>query len=371
MRRFKVLPAAALLTPLLFVVQAFTAQAQEATTGSIHGHITNTVGLPVTDGIVSLALAGAGEKEAKYTFHADANGDYKGTGIVPDTYTVILREPNTPPDKVVDQIMSVKIAAATDLLQDFDLSRADYIAKLTPEERKAAEETRAKNASALKDNAVIKNLNANLAKARQDINDKNYTEADSLMSQATQAKPDAAVLWMELGVAQNGEKKYDDAVTSLKKGLDANAASKKPDPAVEGGLQNELGRVYASQNKIPDSQAAFEAAAKADPTKAATYFGNEAIIMSQNGKTDETVAAADKAIAADPAKPIPYYLKGQALVSKATIDTKTQKIVAPPGCIESYEKYLELAPDGPMAPEVKAVLEGMGQTIKSSYKAKK
>jgi hypothetical protein len=84
-----------------------------------------------------------------------------------------------------------------------------------------------------------------------------------------------------------------------------------------------------------------------------------------------TLAAADKAIAADPAKPIPYYFKGQALVQNATVDPKTQKIVAPPGCIEAYEKYLELAPDGPMAPEVKQVLEGMGQTIKSSYKAKK
>ncbi len=369
MRRFKFLPAAALLTPLLFVVPAFTAQAQDATTGSIHGHLTNTVGLPITDGIIS--LAGPGEKEAKYTFHSDANGDYKGTGIAPGTYTVALREPTTPPDKVVDQIMEVKITVATDTPENFDLSRAEYIAKLSPEERKAVEETKAKNASAMKDNAVIKNLNANLAKARQDITDKNYTEADSLMTQATQAKPDAAVLWLELGAAQNGEKKYDDAIASLKKALDLNAASKKPDPQIEGGVQNELGRVYASQNKVPDSQAAFEAAAKADPTKAGMYYTNEAIIMSQSGKTDETVAAADKAIAADPTKPIPYYLKGQALVSKATLDPKTQKIVAPPGCIESYEKYLELAPDGPMAAEVKQVLEGMGETIKSSYKAKK
>ena len=104
-----------------------------------------------------------------------------------------LREPTTPPDKVVDQIMEVKITAATDTPENFDLSRADYISKLSPEERKAIEETKAKNASAMKDNAVIKNLNANLVKARQDITDKNYTEADSLMTQATQAKPDAAV----------------------------------------------------------------------------------------------------------------------------------------------------------------------------------
>lgn len=370
MRRLKLLPAAALLTPLLLVVSAFvTARAQSPTMGSIHGHLTNTVGLPITDGIVS--LAGVGEKEAKYTFHADANGDYKGSDITPGSYTVILREPNTPPDKVVDQIMEVKITPATDLLQDFDLTRPEFVAKMTPEERKAAEETRAKNASALKENSVIKNLNANLAKARQDINDKNYTEADTLMTQATQAKPDAAVLWLELGIAQDGEKKYEDAATSLKKTIELNAASKKPDPQIEGGADNELGAVLTSEKKIDEATAAYEAAAKADPGRAALYYGNEAIIMSRTGNVDATVAAADKAIAADPTKPIPYYLKGQALISKATLDPKTQKIVAPPGCIESYEKYLELAPDGPMAAEVKQVLEGMGQTIKSSYKAKK
>jgi hypothetical protein len=100
------------------------------------------------------------------------------------------------------------------------------------------------------------------------------------------------------------------------------------------------------------------------------YYQNEAIVMSRNNNLDATAAAADKAIAADPNKPLPYYLKGQALVSKATVD-KAGKIVTPPGCIEAYQKYLELAPDGPYAPEVKQVLEGMGQTVKASYKAKK
>ena len=93
--------------------------------------------------------------------------------------------------------------------------------------------------------------------------------------------------------------------------------------------------------------------------------------MSRTGQSDATVAAADKAIAADPNKPIPYYLKGQALISKATVDQKTGKIVAPPGCVEAYQKYLDLDPNGPFANEVKGVLQGMGETIKSSYKAPK
>ncbi|HTD55765.1 MAG TPA: hypothetical protein VK670_10305, partial [Silvibacterium sp.] len=75
-------------------------------------------------------------------------------------------------------------------------------------------------------------------------------------------------------------------------------------------------------------------------------------------------------IAADPNKPIPYYLKGKALVSKATVDAKGN-YVAPPGCLEAYQKYLELAPDGPFAPEVKQILQSMGGKVSSTYKAGK
>jgi hypothetical protein len=98
--------------------------------------------------------------------------------------------------------------------------------------------------------------------------------------------------------------------------------------------------------------------------------------MDRQGQTvpaaaDAIVPSADKAIAADPNRPIPYFLKGRALVGKATIDPKTQKIVAPPGCQEAYQKYLSLAPTGQFAPEAKQILAEMEQTQSTSYKAGK
>jgi len=368
MRTRKHLLKAAMAVSLLAANIFLPAARAQEPTGSIHGHVQDPVGVSVPDGIVTLSTDGG--KTAKYTFHTDANGDFKGDGIAPGTYTLSLRKADTPPDKVVDQFPEVKITAKGDTAQDFDMTRADYVAKMTPEQRKAAEELRAKNASALKENSVIKNLNANLNKAREDNKTKNYAEAESLMSQATAAKPDAAVLWLELGVAQSGLKKYDDAATSLKKAIDLDAASKKPNPEIEGAAGNALGEALADQKKTPDAQAAYEAAAKVNPTQAGMYFQNETIVLSRLGDTDAIVAAADKAIAADPTKPIPYYLKGQALINKATVD-KAGKIVAPPGCAEADQKYLELAPDGQFANDAKSVLTEMGQTIKTSYKAKK
>jgi tetratricopeptide (TPR) repeat protein len=366
-------PVAPLMAAMLIAVSASLNASAQDQTGSIHGHVQTPVGIPMTDGTIGLAATGdaSGLKNPKYSFKTDANGDYKGSGIAPGSYTIFLRQPDTPPDKVVDQFPEIKIAAGADTLQDFDLTRPAYMATLTPEQRKLIEETRAKNASALKENSVIKNLNASLAKAREDDKNKNYADADQLMTQATQAKPDAAILWFELGVAQNGEAKYPDAATSLQKAIDLDAASKKPSPDLQGEAGSALGEALARQKKVPEAQAAYDAAAKINPAGAGKYYQNEAILMYQTVKNmPATLDAANKGIAADPSRPIPYYFKGQALVQNATVD-KAGKIVLPPGCLEAYQKYLELAPDGQMAPEVKQMLESMGQTIKSSYKAKK
>lgn len=332
----------------------------------IHGHVQDPAGTALKDGTVTLSSDEG--KTAKYTFKVDDNGNYTGDNIAPGTYTLIYRNPDTPPDKVVDEFMDVKFAAGADILQDFDLSRPEYIAKLTPEQKKALDELKAKNAAVLKENSQIKNLNADLIKARQDNKDKNYTEAESLMTRDSQAKPDAAVIWIELGIAQKGLKKYDDAVTSLKKGLELDAAAKKPNPDLQAAAGDALGEVYAMQGKVADSQAAYDAAAKADPKGAATRYSNEAIMMDRANQIDATVAAADKAIAADPSKPIPYYLKGKALINKASVDPKTGKIIAPPGCAEAYQKYLDLDPNGQFAADAKAVLAEMNTTVTSTYK---
>jgi tetratricopeptide (TPR) repeat protein len=338
-------------------------------TAKIHGRALDPAGVALKDGIVTLS-DDAG-KTAKYTFHTDADGNYTGEGIAPGTYTIIYRNPETPPDKVVDEFMDVKFAAGADVTQDFDMSRPEYLAKLTPEQRKALEDIKAKNSAVLKENSQIKNLNADLTKARQDNKDKNYTEAESLMSRDSQAKPDAAVLWVELGIAQKGLKKYDDAITSLKKGIELDTASKKPSPELQAAAGDALGEAYAMQGKVPEAEAAYDAAAKADPKGAGTRYSNEAIMMDRANQIDATVAAADKAIAADPSKPIPYYLKGKALINKATVDPKTGKIVAPPGCAEAYQKYLQLAPDGQFAGDAKAVLAEMSTTVTGTYKSKK
>jgi tetratricopeptide (TPR) repeat protein len=330
----------------------------------IHGHAQDPANAPMPNAQVILSTDG---KTPLYTFTTDQNGDYKGDGIKPGTYYVTLY---ATPGKAVDRADQVKFITGTDNLQDFDLSRPDYVAKLPPEQRKALEEAKRKNAEINKENQNVGKLNDLLKQARADNSAKKYDDAATLMQQAVTIKPDAAVLWLELGVAQTGQKKYDDALVSLKKALDLDGNSKKPLPEVEAADNNALGEVYASTNKVSDATASYDAAAKLQPANAAMYYTNETIVLSRAGQTDATIAAADKAIAADPNKPVPYYLKGQALISKATVDPKTQKIVAPPGTADAYNKYLELAPNGPMAPEAKSILAEIGEKVNTKYSAK-
>jgi len=216
------------------------------------------------------------------------------------------------------------------------------------------------------------------------------------MTQATTAKPEQALLWAALGDAQLGDAvaadktakanhatdvtvpgKLKDAVKSYQEALTRNDASKPPIPGVSAGVNNQLGQALSKLAMTGDSSektanikaaaAAYEAAAKADPKNSALYFTNEAAVLMNANISDEAAAAADKAIIADPTKPEPYYIKGQALIQKVTIDEKTQKPTVPAGCFEAYQKYLELAPDGPHAADVKGILEGFGQSYKATY----
>ena len=64
---------------------------------------------------------------------------------------------------------------------------------------------------------------------------------------------------------------------------------------------------------------------------------------------------------------MPYYLKGQALIQKATIDPASGKMILPPGCAEAYQKYLDLDPKGLFVNDVKGILAEATQTHNTAF----
>jgi hypothetical protein len=57
-----------------------------------------------------------------------------------------------------------------------------------------------------------------------------------------------------------------------------------------------------------------------------------------------------------------YYDEGKTLARQATVDERTAKVIYPPGCVEAFQKYLQLEPNGPHANEVRSVLALGGGT---------
>ena len=209
---------------LAFASVPVLAQAPPAAgpTGKIHGHVVNPTGAPQSGGSISLSTDAG--RTSKYTFEVDQTGAYNGEAA-PGTYTVVFRQKDTPPDKMVDQIDNVKIEAGQDINVDDDMSRQAFVDKLPEEQRKQLEDIRKHNSEALKVNEVIKNLNADLKQVTADIHDADgaraaaqqqlgasaqkadldakekeiktakYTEIESLMQKDTGLRPMEPVLW--------------------------------------------------------------------------------------------------------------------------------------------------------------------------------
>lgn len=382
-------------TAVVAIGAAAPAIAQQDAT--VHGHVQNPAGQPITSGSVQFSKdVSGGEwkgKKIENSFPIDSSGNFKGAGVKPGDYLVAV----VTNDKSID-FQQVSLKAGDDKTLDFDMTRAEYIAKLTPEEKKQLEEFKAKNAAATDANKKIANLNAVLASVRTDLKAAQPTAGDvskdvTDMKAAVDTKPDESILWISYGNTLEAQgdhfakadkdahkpvsadddamKNYNDAIDAYKKGAELNAASKKPNPADQAAAWNGAGNALAKEGKPTDAAAAFENAVKVEPANAGMFYGNEAAVLFNAGQADAAAAAADKAIAADPTRPDPYFIKGQALIAKSSFDSKTNKIVPPAGCVEAYQKYLELAPDGSHAPAVKEVLTSLGEKIDTSYKAGK
>ena len=386
------LVAAIAAVALIFASPVFA----QAPAASVHGSAIDPVGNPVTKGDIKFTTdKSADDKTMKfaYTFPLDASGKYSGTGIAPGDYIVFVYQGDVHVD-----YQEVVVKAGDDKTVNFDMTRDEYIKALTPERRKEIEDFKKKNAEVTSQNKVVSNLNATLSKVRADLiaaakNKDDVSQDVTDMKAAVQAKPDEGILWLELGNALQSQgdhlakadklagkvpatdddvtKAYSDSVDAYKKSADLNAASKKPDALTQASAYNQMGNALAKSGKIPEASAAFENSVKLSPANAGMYYNNEAAVLFNANQTDASLAAANKAIAADPTRPDPYFIKGQALLPQSTLDPKTQKLIAPPGCVEAYQKYLQLAPDGPQAATVKEVLTSLGEKIDTSYKAGK
>jgi tetratricopeptide (TPR) repeat protein len=380
-------------TTLLAFSQPMYVMAQPAP-ATVTGVVKDASGVPLHDGEIRFTTdpnVPAKERKYQYTFPIGSDGTYKATGIAPGDYTVFVFRGDISAD-----FQTLKVKGGGDVTLDFDMSRPEYLKTLTPEARAAIEEAKKKNAATMAENAKIENINKILLQARDDEKNGKSDQAVTELTPLTTAKPDEPIVWAALGEAQlavadtafNGaraaktptsdpaiQQKYTDAAASYQKAIDLDTKAKKPNPAAEFIYYLDLGQAMGRAGKPDEAAAAYEKAAAASPPQAGKALYNEAAVYLNANKLPEAAAAADKAIAADPKYAESYYVKASALVPNTTSvtdpKTKTTSFVLPPGCLEAYQEYLALDPNGKHAADVKALLASLQQPEKNTYKAPK
>lgn len=346
----------------------------QATLTRVSGRVTNA-GKPVADAQVVFTNLNTGKT---FKGKTDKNGNYQLVGLERTGYQVEVS------DSSGEKVYSAKesITGETggpggqmggEQQLDIDVAQGAGKVKYSKEERAAIE---AQNAKARNMNELINQVNAAL-------NAKNWEGAVPLLEQLSQADPNRWRFLQSLGDAHLNLAQYDQAIATYEKGIQvaqpfASGSVKDPknpdaDPVkAKAGmsqmLQNE-GNAYLKLHKNPEAIAAFEKAASMDPNPGTAYF-NICATQYNTGNMDGAEAACDKAIAADPNKADAYFIKGSALFGKGKMDANN-KWTVPPGTAEALNKYLQLAPDGPHANDVKAMLQSVGAKIETTYKAKK
>jgi tetratricopeptide (TPR) repeat protein len=347
-------------------------------TGSVKGVCRDANGQPITQGTVEWLSQDTGRK---YTLKLNKKGEYFSLGISPGKYKVTLFGPD---GKEIFHIGGVQVGL-DELTQDIDLKKEQAAAAqgqgLTPEQLKAQQEAQAK---AQKENMTVKTLNEKLNTAKTAADAGDFDTAISTLTEATQMDPTRDLLFFKLADyyrmsaakqtdPEEKKKRYESAAANYQKAIDLKTAHPDPkDPKANETLAayyNNLAEVNAKSGKIDDAVNNYGKAAQLDPSRAGQYDFNIGAVLTNAGKVDDAITAFDKVIAADPSKADAYYWKGVNMIGKATL--KGDKMVAPEGTAEAFNKYLELAPNGPYAQPAKDMLASIGAAVETGFNKKK
>ena len=354
--------------------------------GTVKGVCKDTDGKPIVDGVLVYANQDNGQK---YTLKTNKKGEYFSLGVAAGSYNVTLYKnaDDAKANKELFHFNKFQVALDENTL-DFDMKKqAEDQAKgtgLTAEQIKQMQEAQEKQK---KEVTTIKALNEKIVAANTAMKAGDFDSAIGTLTEAMQMDTTHDVIWAQLADAYRGSalkqtdpaeksKRLQEAVVDYQKAIDikqkAMEAATKKDPDDNRRLAayyNNLGEAASKSGKIDEAVKAYTQAAQVNPEGAAGYYYNIGAVLTNAGKVDDAIAAFDKCIAADPNKADAYYQKGVNLIGKATL--QGDKMVAPPGTAEAFNKYLELAPTGPYADVAKQMLASIGAPIETGFGTKK
>jgi tetratricopeptide (TPR) repeat protein len=204
------------------------------------------------------------------------------------------------------------------------------------------------------------------------LQDKRSTDCQTAVTEFTQAEQGVpeketknhALVWGNLGAAEECAGKYGDAATSFQKASDLvpTAGYYTGLATNEANLGASLTDPKESASKFTDANAACDKAVALDPAAGAVCWKNLGIVLSNKGRMKDAITPLQKATTSDPKDAQSWFMLGNAMT--ATIEPKQEgdkmTYIIPPGTKEAYQKAIDLGGAGsPVATQAQAALDGL------------
>ena len=184
--------------------------------------------------------------------------------------------------------------------------------------------------------------------------------------QAIAAEPNQWEFYQVLGGAQNTLEKSEEALETYEKGAEAakKMLEEKPDSGRAktglGQILNAEGNLLVHMKKYEQAIEIFSQAAEVSAYPAMPYFNLCATFYNLK-RSQDAVAACDRAIIADPTLSDAYFIKASILFGEGR--TEAGRYVVPAGTTDSLNKYLQYAPFGEHANDVRSMIDRVNGEI--------
>jgi tetratricopeptide (TPR) repeat protein len=284
--------------------------------GRAEGYVKDADGQPIAEAKVELTRDSGGGTSTK----TDKKGHWAVMGLINGKWNVDISAPGYETRKTA---MGVQEAGRTPPLE-IQLQKAAAPAAAGPQ---AAKEVRTEVTAAVEQGNKL-------------VGEKKYGQARAEYEKALAILPDSAPLWKGIAQTYHAEGNSAKEEESLRKVVQLEPGDTEAQILLADNLVN--------QGKIGEGKAILDGLAPGTIRDAAVYT-NLAIVFMNKGKPEDAREYMTKAIEIDPALADSYYYRGLASIqAKKTAEAKAD-----------FAKYLELAPNGPQAKEVKEMLQAL------------
>lgn len=314
MRWLRLLPSC-----LLFAFfAALPARAQDwRGSGRVDGYVKDQNGQPIADAKVQLAR---GESGGGPSIKTDKKGYWAVLGLASGSWNVDISAAGFETRKITINVSERKRIA------DIQLQKSAAAAQANPEVDAGAKAGAEAVAAVTEGNKLLM--------------DKKYAEARTQYEKAVALLPPNAGLWKGIAQTYHGEGNDPKTVEALKK-----AAELDPSDTDSRLL---LASLLVEQGQVDEGKTILESL-PAGSVKDPAIYVNLGIVFMNKKKPEDASAYLTKAVELDPTQADSYYYRGLAYVqAKKNAEAKAD-----------FKKYLELAPNGPEAKEVKEMLRAL------------